>query len=89
MDHEEILRVARSQARKPADIPLVETLHQNIAHMTVALKEVETRLIRVINKMNRLGVEDDSEYTVHLAKCVATIKKSISGTSDYLEELTK
>lgn len=87
MNHEQILKIAREQADDPAKVPMVETLHQNIAHMTVALKEVECRLIRVVNKMNRFKVNDDSQYTEPLAKCVSMIKSSILDTQLHLEKL--
>ena len=80
MNHHEILEIAKKQASNPKDVPKVETLHQNLAHMTVALKEVETRLLRVTNKMNRLKVEDRDIFLVPLAECVAMLKSKIQDT---------
>ena len=80
MNHHEILELAKRQASNPQDVPKIETLHQNLAHMTVALKEVESRLLRVTNKMNRLKVEDRDVFLVPLAECVAVLKNKIRDT---------
>lgn len=85
VNHEEILDVAVRSAARPDDVPLVETLHQNLAHMTIALKEVETRMIRVINKMNRLGVTERDMFVLPLANSVATLKDMILETEQHLE----
>ena len=53
--------------------------------MTIALKEVETRLLRVTNKANRHKFEDKEQYCVPLAKCIEVIKKQISETQQYLK----
>ena len=84
MNHHEILEIAKKQASNPKDVPKVETLHQNLAHMTVALKEVETRLLRVTNKMNRLKVEDRDAFLVPLAECVAVLKNKIQDKEEAL-----
>ena len=89
VNHEEILDIAARSAARPDDVPLVETLHQNIAHMTVALKEVETRMIRVINKMNRLGVAESDIFILPLANSVATLKDMILETEQHLEYYSK
>ena len=86
MNHHEILETARKQASNPSDVPKIETLHQNLAHMTVALKEVETRLLRVTNKMNRLKVKDRDIFLVPLAECVAVIKNKIQDTEKALNQ---
>ena len=86
MNHHEILEIAKKQASDPKDVPKIETLHQNLAHMTVALKEVETRLLRVANKMNRLKVEDRDVFLVPLAECVAVLKNKIQDTEDALSQ---
>tara|TARA_B100000927_G_scaffold283644_1_gene271628 strand:+ start:1078 stop:1341 length:264 start_codon:yes stop_codon:yes gene_type:complete len=86
MNHHEILEIAKKQASNPQDVPKIETLHQNLAHMTVALKEVETRLLRVTNKMNRLKVEDRDVFLVPLAECVAVLKSKIQDTEDTLSQ---
>ncbi len=86
MNHHEILEIAKKQASNPKDVPKVETLHQNLAHMTVALKEVETRLLRVTNKMNRLKVEDRDAFLVPLAECVAVLKNKIQDTEKALSQ---
>ena len=85
IDHEDILDTAIKSAANPKDVPLVETLHQNIAHMTIALKEVETRMIRVINKMNRLGVTEADHFILPLSTSVATLKAMILETERSLE----
>lgn len=85
IDHEEILNTAIKSAADPQDVPLVETLHQNIAHMTIALKEVETRMIRVVNKMNRLGVTESDKFILPLTTSVATLKAMILETERSLE----
>ena len=85
IDHEDILNAAIKSAADPKDVPLVETLHQNIAHMTIALKEVETRMIRVINKMNRLGVTEADHFILPLTTSVATLKAMILETERSLE----
>ena len=84
IDHEDILNIAIKSAADPRDVPLVETLHQNIAHMTIALKEVETRAIRVINKMNRLGIEEVDQCVLPLINSVTTLKEMIAETEGYL-----
>ena len=84
MNHHEILETAKKQASNPADVPKIETLHQNLAHLTVALKEVETRLLRVTNKMNRLKVEDRDAFLIPLAECVAVLKDKIKDTEKSL-----
>lgn len=84
INHYEILDTAIKNAKNPDDVPLVETLHQNIAHMTVALKEVETRMIRVVNKMNRLGIHESDMFVLPLAHSVAKLKEMILKTEDYL-----
>ncbi len=89
MDHEKILQEAISQSKNPSDVPKVETLHQNLAHMTVALKELETRLIRVTNKMNRLNIVDRDEFVVPLAECVFLIKNKISETEKSINKFIK
>tara|TARA_B100000963_G_C22436361_1_gene584484 strand:+ start:29 stop:301 length:273 start_codon:yes stop_codon:yes gene_type:complete len=85
MNHKEILEKARKQASKPEDVVKIETLHQNLAHMTTALKEVETRLLRVVNKTNRHRIENSEIYCVPLAKCVEVIKEQIFETHQYLK----
>jgi hypothetical protein len=85
MNHKEILEKAKKQASNPSDVVKIETLHQNLAHMTIALKEVETRLIRVVNKTNRHKIENNDPYCVPLAKCVDIIKKQIKQTKEYLK----
>ena len=89
MNHKEILEKARALASKPEDVVKIETLHQNLAHMTIALKEVETRLLRVVNKANRHKIENSELYCEPLAKCVATIKSQILKTRTHLEEYDK
>ena len=84
MNHHKILEIAKKQASNPLDVPKIETLHQNLAHMTIALKEVETRLLRVTNKMNRLKVEDKEAFLVPLAECVAVLKNKIQDTEEAL-----
>ena len=86
MNHHEILEIAKKQASNPQDVPKIETLHQNLAHMTVALKEVETRLLRVTNKMNRLKVEDRGAFLIPLAECVAVLKNKIQDTEKALTQ---
>ena len=86
MNHHEILEIAKKQASNPQDVPKIETLHQNLAHMTVALKEVETRLLRVTNKMNRLKVEDRDVFLVPLAECVAVLKNKIKDTEEAITQ---
>tara|TARA_Y100000114_G_C11729634_1_gene312844 strand:+ start:86 stop:361 length:276 start_codon:yes stop_codon:yes gene_type:complete len=85
MDHKEILEKAKKQASNPNDVVKIETLHQNLAHMIVALKEVETRLLRVVNKTNRHKIENSNPYCLPLARCVETIKKEIKQTKEYLK----
>lgn len=89
MDHKKILQEAINQAKNPNDVPKVETLHQNLAHMTIALKELETRLIRVTNKMNRLDILDSDEFVVPLAQCVAVIKNKIIETEKSIDKFRK
>ncbi len=85
MNHKEILEKAKKLASNPKDIPKIESLHQNLAHMTVALKEIETRLLRVTNKAIRHKFENDEPYCVPLAKCVEAIKEQILETHQYLK----
>ena len=86
LDHKKILQEAINQAKNPDDIPKVETLHQNLAHMTVALKELETRLIRVTGKMNRLNIDERDDFVVPLAECVSIIKIKITKTKDSINK---
>ncbi len=86
MNHKKILEKAKKQASNPSDVVKIETLHQNLAHMTTALKEVETRLLRVVNKTNRHKIENSELYCAPLAKCVATIKKQILQTKKQLKK---
>ena len=86
MNHHEILKIAERQAKDPKDVSKIETLHQNLAHMTVALKEVETRLLRVTNKMNRLKVKDRDAFLIPLAECVAVLKNKIKDTETALNQ---
>ena len=85
IDHEDVLDTAIKSAANPKDVPLIETLHQNIAHMTIALKEVETRMIRVVNKMNRLGVSETNLFVLPLTTSVATLKAMILETEKCLD----
>ena len=85
MNHKQILEKARKLAVNPGDVVKIETLHQNLAHMTVALKEVETRLLRVVNKTNRHKIADSEPYCLPLAKCVEVLKAQILETNKYLE----
>ena len=89
LNHEKILQEAISQSKIPSDVPKVETLHQNLAHMTVALKELETRLIRVTNKMNRLKIVDRDKFVVPLAECVLVIKNKINETEKSISKFIK
>ena len=89
MNHKQRLEEAISQSKIPSDVPKVETLHQNLAHMTVALKELETRLIRVTNKMNRLDILDRNEFVVPLAECVSVIKNKINETEKSINKFIK
>ena len=84
-DHEKILSDAKRFARIPSDIPKIETLHQNVCHMTVALKEVETRLFRVANKMRRLDIDEDETFLLPLVKCVSVLKKEIEVSKKALD----
>ena len=54
--------------------------------MSIALKEVETRLLRATNKMNRLGINNDKDFLVPLAKCVSTLKQEIEASKKALEK---
>ena len=55
VDHDKMLDKAEGSAKSGDDVPKLETLHQNIAHMTIALKELETRRLRVANKHRSNG----------------------------------
>ena len=85
-NHKEILDKAKECAKSPSDIPKIETLHQNICHMTVALKEVETRLFRVANKMRRLKIKEDEIFMLPLVKCIAILKDQIEVSRKELEK---
>tara|TARA_B100001758_G_C18126974_1_gene461798 strand:+ start:174 stop:458 length:285 start_codon:yes stop_codon:yes gene_type:complete len=80
VDHLKILVEAEKQARRPEDVPRIETLHQNVAHLTVALKELETRLIRVTNKVRRHKIADSDPLTVPLAKAISSIRNQLDAT---------
>ena len=84
LNHDEILSTAKRSAANPEDVPKIETLHQNISHMTVALKELETRLLRVVNKANRLGIENSDDFVLPLVNCIDIIKAMISETENKL-----
>ena len=86
IDHDDILTKAKQSALNPEDVPKIETLHQNIAHMTIALKELETRMIRVINKMNRLEISDNDEFILPLVDSVSIIKAMIKETNNSLNK---
>ena len=85
MDHDAILKEALRVASNKKDIPLIETLHQNLAHMTVSLKEVETRMLRVVGKLNRLNITDKESFLLPLAESVATLKLSIQKTQKSID----
>tara|TARA_B100001287_G_C22635070_1_gene507122 strand:- start:712 stop:1230 length:519 start_codon:yes stop_codon:yes gene_type:complete len=86
MDHDAILKEALRVAKNKEDIPLIETLHQNISHMTVSLKEVETRMLRVVGKLNRLNISDTETFLLPLAESVSTLKLSIQKTQKSIDE---
>jgi hypothetical protein len=86
VNHVEILNRAKEQASNPDDIPKIETLHQNISHMTIALTEVETRMTRVVGKINRLGIKESDEFLLPLSKCIETLKLSIEETNSHLSK---
>ena len=86
VDHVGILNRAKEQASVPENIPKIETLYQNISHMTIALTEVETRMNRVAGKVNRLGIKEADEFLLPLAKCVEALKLSIKETNDHLDK---
>jgi hypothetical protein len=86
VNHVEILNRAKEQSSNSEDIPKIETLHQNISHMTIALAEVETRMTRVIGKTNRLGIEETDAFLLPLSKCVETLKLSIKETKNHLDK---
>ena len=88
VNHDEILSTAKRSASNPEDVPKLETLHQNIAHMTVALKELETRLLRVINKTNRLGIENSDDFVLPLVNCIDIIKAMINESEKSIEKLS-
>ena len=79
MDHKEILETAKRYSEGGHTVR-VETLLQNIAHLTVAEKEIETRLIRVANKLRRHGLEDVDELVEPLAQCVALLQEKLQET---------
>ena len=86
MNHDEILREALRVASNEKDIPLIEVLHQNLAHMTVSLKEIETRMLRVVGKLNRLNITDTETFLLPIAESVATLKLSIQKTQKSIDD---
>ena len=85
IDHNEILNIAKQYSAIPEDVPKIETLHQNVAHMTLALKELETRALRVVNKTYRLQISDTDEFILPLVTCIDIIKAMIKETENCLD----
>ena len=88
VDHDEILDKAEGSAKSGDDVPRLETLHQNIAHMTIALKELETRRLRVANKHKSDG-KFLKKALEGLDEEIETIKKNIEETEKQIEEMSK
>ena len=88
VDHDEILKKAEEGAKSEDDVPRIETLHQNVAHMPVALKELEGRRVRVANKH-----KDDKEFLKKaldtLDEEIEVIKKNIEEVENQIEEMSK
>lgn len=50
------------------------------------LKEVETRLFRVVNKMKRLNIDEDEVFVLPIVKCVAMLKHEIENSRRSLDK---
>lgn len=89
IDHQAILDFAASNAVDEDDVIKIETLSQNIMHMTIALNEVETRLVRVSDKMKRYSIEEVGIYTEPLERCVLELKSMIERSENSLNEFIR
>ena len=89
IDHQAILDFAESNAGDADDVIKIETLSQNIVHMTIALNEVETRLVRVSDKMKRYSIEEVGIYTEPLESCVLELKSMIERSENSLNEIIR
>ena len=88
VDHDEILKKAEMGAKSEDDVPRIETLHQNVAHMTIALKELEGRRVRVANKH-----KSDKKFLKKVLQSfdeeIDLIKKNIQEIEKQIEEMSK
>ena len=88
VDHDKILKKAEVGAKSEDDVPRIETLHQNVAHMTIALKELETRRLRVANKHKNDG-KFLKQSLEGLDEEIEIIKKNIEETEKQIEDMSK
>jgi len=88
VDHDEILDKSKGAAKTEDDVSRIETLHQNIAHMTIALKELETRRLRVANK-HKSDRKFLKKALEGLDEEIEIIKKNIEEAEKQIEEMSK
>jgi hypothetical protein len=80
VDHDEILDRAKREVVNEESIAELETLYQNVAHLTIALEEVEGRKSRVTNKLKRLGISDVDKFLKPLEESIVILKEKIVET---------
>ena len=85
IDHHSILKIAKKQATSPDQTVKIETLHQNIAHLTSCLKELETRSIRVVNKFNKHNIENYDSILLPLCKSIESLNLSLEETQNQIK----
>lgn len=85
IDHQSILKIAKKQATNPDQTVKIETLHQNIAHLTSCLKELETRSIRVVNKFNKHSIENYDSILLPLCKSIESLNLSLEETQNQIK----
>jgi len=85
IDHHSILKIAKKQATNPDQTVKIETLHQNIAHLTSCLKELETRSIRVVNKFNKHSIENYDSILLPLCKSIESLNLSLEETQNQIK----
>lgn len=78
IDHHMILRRAK-RTTHPDLVPIVESLHQNLAMIVPLKEELEARYLRMERKLNRYALPEDEEIEAleSLDELIGTIAHSI------------
>ena len=85
VDHDGILERVRGLVSGEENVVSLETLYQNVEHMKIALREVESRMERVVNKLERYGIGDDGYLLGSLERCVNILEYEISASEKKIE----